>query len=107
MHAIIGVCMYMFVFYCVYVFVCVWIWSLVFDTPMSQILALCLDFEIAKNIYVLLVLIWAFGGCWRFLTFVWNIDLDLDMAPGLIGGVTFILGQKIQRGSPLAKKYFL
>ena len=29
------------------------IWSLVFDTPMIQILALCLDFEGAKNIHVL------------------------------------------------------
>ena len=65
------------------ILILIWIWSLVFNTPMSQILALCLDFEITKNIYVLLVLIWAFGGCWRFLTFVWNIDLDLDMVPGL------------------------
>ena len=31
----------------------IWIWSLVFDTPMIQILALYPDFEWAKNIYVL------------------------------------------------------
>merc|ERR1711954_422343 len=46
----------------------IWIWSLVFATPMIQILPLYLDFEGAKNIYVLSVLIWGFGGCWRFLT---------------------------------------
>ena len=33
------------------------IWWLVFGTPIFQILALCLDFECAKNIYVLKVLI--------------------------------------------------
>ena len=27
---------------------------------------------------VLEVLIWGFGGCWRFLTWVWHLDLDLD-----------------------------
>ena len=31
----------------------IWIWSLVFDIFMIQILALYLDFEGAKNIYVL------------------------------------------------------
>ena len=42
----------------------VWIWirSLVFDKPMFQILALHLDFEGAKNINVLVVLIWGFDG---------------------------------------------
>ena len=30
-----------------------WIWSLVFDTPMIQILAIRLEFEGAKNICVL------------------------------------------------------
>ena len=57
--------------------------SLVFGTPMFQILALYLDFEGAKNIYVLQVWICGFGGCWRFLTGVWHHDLDLDMATGL------------------------
>ena len=47
---------------------------------MHQILALYLDFEGAKNIHVLYVFIWGFGGCWRFLTGVWHLDLDLDMA---------------------------
>ena len=44
-----------------------------------QILVLYLDFEGAKNIRVLQVLIWSFGGCWRFLTGVGHLDLDLDM----------------------------
>ena len=29
------------------------------------------------------VLIWGFGGRWRFLTGVWYLDLDLDMVVGL------------------------
>ena len=60
------------------------IWSLVFDTPMCQIYALYIDFEGAKIINVLLVLIWGFGGCCRFLTWVWHLDLDFDMVPGLL-----------------------
>ena len=36
------------------------IWSLVFDTPMIQNLALYLDFEDAKTIHVFKVLIWGF-----------------------------------------------
>ena len=35
------------------IFILIWIWSLVFDIPMFQILALYLDFEGAKNINVL------------------------------------------------------
>ena len=50
---------------------------------MIQILALYLDFEGAKNIHVLSVIIWGFGGCWRFLTGVWHLDLDLDMVRNL------------------------
>ena len=50
---------------------------------MIQILALYLDFEGAKNIHVLQVLIWGFGGHWRFLTGVWYLDLYLDMVTGL------------------------
>ena len=46
-------------------------------------LALPLDFEGAKNIHVLLVLIWGFGGHWRFLTGVWHPDIDLDLITGL------------------------
>ena len=34
------------------ILILIWIWSLVFDTPMIQILALYLDFKYAKNIYV-------------------------------------------------------
>ena len=53
-----------------------WIWSLVFGTPIYQILALYLDIEGAKNIHVLEVLIWGFAGCWRVLTGVWHLDVD-------------------------------
>ena len=50
---------------------------------MIQILALYLDFEGAKNIHVLEVLIWGFGGRWRFLTEVLHPDIDFDMVTGL------------------------
>ena len=49
---------------------------------MIRILALYLDFEGAKNIHVLEVLIWGFEGRWRFLTGVWHLDLDLYMVSG-------------------------
>ena len=52
---------------------------MVFDISMIPILALYLDFEGAKNIHVLLVLIWDFGGCWSFLTGVWHLDFNIDM----------------------------
>ena len=60
-----------------------WMCSLVFDASLLQILALYLINEGTKNIYVLLVLIWGFGGCWRFLIGVWHIQNDLDMVIGL------------------------
>ena len=50
---------------------------------MIQILALYLNFEVAKNIYVFQVLIWSFGECLRFMNGVWHLDLDLDMITGL------------------------
>ena len=50
---------------------------------MIQILALYLDFEGAKNIHVIYVLILGFGGLLRFLTRIWYLDLNLDMATGL------------------------
>ena len=50
---------------------------------MFQILALYLDFEGAKKINVLKVLIWGIGGHWRFLTRVWHLDLNFDMVTGL------------------------
>ena len=56
---------------------------LVFDTSIFQIWTLYLDFEGAKNIHLLEVLIWGFGGRWGFLTGVWHLDLDLDMVTGL------------------------
>ena len=65
------------------IFILIWMWQLVFATALSQILAFNLDFEGAKNIHVLKVLIWGFGGCWRFLTGVWHPDIDLDMVTGL------------------------
>ena len=65
------------------ILILIWIRSLVSDIPMIQILALYLDFEGAKNIHVLKVLIWGFGRHWMFLTGVWYLDLDLDMVKGL------------------------
>ena len=50
---------------------------------MIQFLAPYHDFEGAKIIHVLLVLILGFGGRWRFLTGVWNLALVLDMVTGL------------------------
>ena len=58
------------------------IWSLIFDTPMIWIWAFYLDFEGAKNIHVLYVLIWSFGGPWRFMTGVLQPYIDLDMVAG-------------------------
>ena len=46
---------------------------------MVQILALSLDFEGAKNIHVLQVLILDFAGRWGFLTGVFDPDIDSDM----------------------------
>ena len=65
------------------IFVFIWIGSVVFGTPIFQIIALYLDFEGAKNISFLQVLIWGFGGRWRFLTGVWHLDLGLDMVTRL------------------------
>ena len=50
------------------ILVLIWIWSLVFDKPMIQVLALYLGFEGEKKIHVLWVLVWGFGGAWSFLT---------------------------------------
>ena len=41
------------------------------------------DFEGAKNIHVVYVLMWVFGGRWVCLTGVWHLDLDLDMVTSL------------------------
>ena len=66
---------------------CIWIligiWSVLFDIPMFKIVVLYLDTEGEKNSHVLSVLIWGFGGHWRFLTGVWHFDLDLDVVTGL------------------------
>ena len=61
----------------------IWMLSLVFDATMIQILALYLDFEGAKKIPILQVLIWDFKGGWRFMSGVWHLDNDLNMATGL------------------------
>ena len=45
-------------------------------------MALYLDFEGANYIFVLKVLIWSFGGCWRFLPWVWHFDLDFALVSG-------------------------
>ena len=50
---------------------------------MIQIVALYLNFEGGKNIHILELLILGFGGCWRFLTGVWYLDLDWDIVTGL------------------------
>ena len=49
------------------IFILICILSLVCGSPIFQILAPYLDFEGTKNIHVLQVIIWGFGGCWRFL----------------------------------------
>ena len=46
-------------------------------------MVLSLDFEGAKNINILLDLVWGFGECWMFLTGAWHLDHDLDMVNGL------------------------
>ena len=61
------------------ILILIWIWSLVLDTLMIQILALYLDFEEANNINILWVLICDFGEHWKSLPGVWDVDLDLDM----------------------------
>ena len=66
-----------------WILILILIGSLVFGTPIFQILALYLDFEGAKNIHVLQVMIWSFGGCWRFLTGGLHPDIDLNMFTGL------------------------
>ena len=63
------------------IFILIWIWSL--DTPTQQVWALYLDFEGAKNIQDLQILIWGFGGCWMFLIGVWHLDIDFYMFTGL------------------------
>ena len=55
---------------------------MVFDTTMFHILGLYIDFEGAKNIYVLKVLKLVFGGWLRFLTGVLHLDINLNRIPG-------------------------
>ena len=46
-------------------------------------MALHFGFEGTKNIHVLQVLILGFGERWRFLTWVWHLDLDLERVSGV------------------------
>ena len=57
---------------------------MIFGTPLFEILAFYLDFEGAKNIHVLQVVLWGFGGCWRFMTGVLHPHIDLDMVSDLL-----------------------
>merc|ERR1711954_110699 len=65
------------------ILILIWIWLLVFDTPLIQIVTVYLDFEGAKNIHVLQILIWGFVGHWRFLIGVLHANIDSDMVTGL------------------------
>ena len=65
------------------ILILIWIGSLVFDTTMFLILAFYLNFEGAKKIHVLYVLIRGSGSHWSFLTGVCHLDLDLDMVTGV------------------------
>ena len=61
----------------------IWIWSLVYGTPIIRISALYLDFEGAKNIHVLLS---PDVGLWWGLRVhgrVWHLDIYLDKVTGL------------------------
>ena len=77
---------------------------------MFLILALFLGFEGAKNIYILKVLIWGFGGLWRFLTGVLHSDIDFDMVTGFCSTIFCILALyldfKVQRASMSFKSSF-
>ena len=64
------------------ILILIWIWSLVFGSPILQILALYIDFEDAKNNHVLKDLIRSFGGSSRFPPWVWYLNLDLNMVLG-------------------------
>ena len=58
------------------ILILIWIWSLVFGTPIFWFSALYLDFEGAKNIHVLQVLIWGVAGQLRGLTGILHLNLD-------------------------------
>ena len=82
-------------------------WSL--PLPWSEFW-LYLDFEGAKNMHVLYVLIWVFGECWMWLTEIWHLYFDLDIVSGpwythvLNFGSILIL--KVHRISMSAKSWF-
>ena len=50
---------------------------------MFGILALSLDFEGAKNILVLKVLIWGLGRYWRLVAGVWHLNLEFYITTDL------------------------
>ena len=65
------------------IYISIWIWSLVFDTPMLQIVDVYLDFEDVQNIHVLWVLTLGLQGCWRFQTGVMDLYFNLYLLTGL------------------------
>ena len=56
---------------------------MVCSTQIFQNLALYLDFEEAKTIYVLKVLIRGYGGSWRLLPVNWYLNFDLYSVTGV------------------------
>ena len=65
---------------------------------MSNILMLYLDFESAKIIHGLYVLISGNGGCWRYLTWSWHLLLELNMVACSIFWSSILI-LKVQRAS--------
>ena len=61
------------------------IWSLVFDTPLIEILATYLDFEVAKNIVSFKSLfgaLWDAGDSWLgfgLLIWIWSLAFDIPV----------------------------
>ena len=74
----------------------IWIWSLVFGTPILQDVALYLYFKGVKNSHVLQVLIWCFRGQWRFLSRVRYLDLDMDIVRNLAWNFPEVLSHSDQ-----------
>ena len=69
------------------ILVLIWIWSLVFETTMIQIMTLYLDFEGANNIHVILVLTRALdnaGSSWLkfsilMMIYIWSLVFDTTL----------------------------
>ena len=69
------------------IIILIYILSLVFGIVILKFLSVYLNFEGTKKIHVLLVLIWSFGGRWRFLTgigililiWIWSLVFDTSI----------------------------